>query len=230
MLREINTDFTLYDLLKDQGSAKTLIKIGSGNPIFNQGDVADSVYYILSGIIKIVVVSQSGKEAILAIHGRDNFFGEDCLIGQQNRTASAYALIDAEIVRIDRANLSRLIHDEPCFSEKFSYYLLARKSRIESDLIDRHFSCSEMRLIRALILLADVEGNGNSRTIISKISQETLADMVGTTRSRISFFMNKFRRMGLVNYGGDIEIDRARLSAMLPQYQNERFDTLSASL
>ena len=166
-------------------------------------------------MVKVTVVSEQGKEAVVAILGADEFCGEGCLTGQPLRLATATAMTDCEIMRLEKSTMTRVLHDEPAFSEMFVSHLLARTTRVEADLVDQLFNSSEKRLARALLLLANFGKDSPPEPIIAKISQETLAEMIGTTRSRVSVFMNKFRKLGLINYNGHIEIHRSLLNVVL---------------
>jgi CRP/FNR family transcriptional regulator, cyclic AMP receptor protein len=183
--------------------------------IFSQGDPADAVFYIQEGKVKVCVISESGKEAVVALHGNGDFFGEGCLIGQPLRLATAAAMTKCLIMRLDKAAMVRVLHDEPKFAEVFMSYLLTRNARVEADLVDQLFNSSEKRLARALLLMANFGKEGKKEPVIAKISQETLAEMVGTTRSRVSGFMNKFRQLGFVEYNGDIKVHNSLLSVVL---------------
>jgi len=183
--------------------------------VYRQGDSADSVFYIQSGKVKKTVVSEQGKEAVIAILDTGDFFGEGCLTGELLRLATVSALMNCVIARISKADITRVIHEEPAFAELFISHLLARNSRVEEDLVDQLFNSSEKRLARTLLLLANFGKEGRPEPIIAKVSQETLAEMIGTTRSRVSFFMNKFRKLGLINYNGSIEIHSSLLNVVL---------------
>ena len=183
--------------------------------VFRQGDPADSVFYIRSGKVKSTVVSEQGKEAVVALLGADDFFGEGCLAGQPLRLSTASAMAQCVIVRIAKADITRVIHEEPAFAELFISHLLARNSRVEEDLVDQLFNSSEKRLARTLLLLANFGKEGRPEPVIAKISQETLAEIIGTTRSRVSFFMNKFRELGLIDYNGHIEVHSSLLNVVL---------------
>jgi CRP/FNR family transcriptional regulator, cyclic AMP receptor protein len=183
--------------------------------IYTQGAPADSVFYIQSGKVKKTVLSEQGKEAVVALFGPGDFFGEGCLTGQPLRLATASATTESVIVRITKADVTRVIHEEPAFAELFIAHLLARNSRVEEDLVDQLFNSSEKRLARVLLLLANFGKEGKPEPVIAKISQETLAEMIGTTRSRVSFFMNKFRELGFVNYNGHIEVHSSLLDVVL---------------
>src|SRR5450755_3985409 len=168
--------------------------------VYTQGALADSVFYIQSGKVRKTVVSEQGKEAVVALFGTGDFFGEGCLTGQPLRLATVRAMTECVIVRITKATITRVIHEEPAFAELFIAHLLARNLRVEEDLVDQLFNSSEKRLARILLLLANFGKEGKPEPIIAKISQETLAEMIGTMRSRVSFFMNKFRELGLIDY------------------------------
>ncbi len=183
--------------------------------MFAQGDPADAVFYIQKGKVKVTVVSEQGKEAVVAILAADEFFGEGCLAGQAQRIATAAAMTESVIVRLEKAAIVRVIHQEPAFSEMFIAHLLGRTIRVEADLVDQLFNSSEKRLARVLLLLANFGKEGKPEPIIAKISQETLAEMIGTTRSRVSFFMNKFRKLGFIHYNGGIEVHSSLLNAVL---------------
>ena len=183
--------------------------------VYRQGDPADAVFYIRSGKVKSTVVSEQGKEAVVALLGTGDFFGEGCLTGQPQRLGTVSAMTECVIVRITKADITRVIHDEPAFAELFIAHLLARNSRVEEDLVDQLFNSSEKRLARILLLLANFGKESRPEPIIAKISQETLAEMIGTTRSRVSFFMNKFRELGLIDYNGHIEVHSSLLNVVL---------------
>jgi CRP/FNR family cyclic AMP-dependent transcriptional regulator len=183
--------------------------------VYTQGGPADSVFYIQSGKVKKTVVSEHGKEAVVALLGTGDFFGEGCLTGQPRRLATVSAMTECVIVRITKANITRVIHDEPAFAELFIAHLLARNVRVEEDLVDQLFNSSEKRLARILLLLANFGKEGRPEPILAKISQATLAEMIGTTRSRVSFFMNKFRELGLIDYNGHIEVHSSLLNIVL---------------
>jgi CRP/FNR family transcriptional regulator, cyclic AMP receptor protein len=183
--------------------------------VYRQGDPADSVFYIQSGKVKKTVVSEQGKEAVIAILDTGDFFGEGCLTGELLRLATVSSLMNCVIARISKADTTRVIHEEPAFAELFISHLLARNSRVEEDLVDQLFNSSEKRLARTLLLLANFGKEGRPEPIVAKVSQETLAEMIGTTRSRVSFFMNKFRKLGLIDYNGSIEIHSSLLNVVL---------------
>ena len=198
------------------GDGKTMLKFLKNQSIFSQGDASDAVFYIQQGKIKLTVVSSKGKEAVIAVLEPTHFFGEGCLIGQPLRMATANAMEGSTLVRIEKSAMTRVLHEEPAFSELFMAYLLSRNIRIEEDLVDHIFHSSEKRLARILLLLAHYgDERYNVDLLIPKISQETLADMVGTTRSRISFFMNKFRKLGFIEYKGGLKIHSSLLNIVL---------------
>jgi CRP-like cAMP-binding protein len=188
--------------------------------IFAQGDAADAVFYIKKGKVKVTVVSTQGKEAVVAILGMDEFVGEGCLIGQPKRLATASAMTDCVIMRVDKAEISRVLQTEPAFSQMFVSHILARNARIEEDLVDQLFNSTEKRLARVLLLLANFGKEGRPEPINAKISQETLAEMIGTTRSRVSHFMNKFRELGFIDYNGHLEVHSSLLSVFLADQPN----------
>jgi CRP/FNR family transcriptional regulator, cyclic AMP receptor protein len=188
--------------------------------IFTQGDAADSVLYIKKGKVKVTVVSKQGKEAVVAILGADEFLGEGCLIGQPKRLATATAMTDCVTMRVEKAEILRVLQEEPAFSQMFISHILARTARVEEDLVDQLFNSTEKRLARVLLLLANFGKEGRPEPINAKISQETLADMIGTTRSRVSHFMNKFRQMGFIRYNGNLEVHSSLLSVVLNEHPN----------
>ena len=201
-----------------------LARIGEGRSIgeyrkdeivMSQGDPADAVFYIQRGKVKLTVVSEQGKEAVIAMLGTNDFFGEGCLAGQAQRIATVATMTDSVIVRLEKAAIVRVIHREPAFSGMFMAHLLARAIRVEADLVDQLFNSSEKRLARLLLLMANFGKDEKPEPILVKISQETLADMIGTTRSRVSFFMNKFRKLGLIDYNGSIEVHSSLLNVVL---------------
>ena len=197
------------------GAGKTVTEFRKNQRVFSQGDVADAVFYIQKGKVKLTVMSEQGKEAVVAILEPGQFFGEGCMNGHPMRIATTTAMEDCVITEITKAAMIAALHDEPAFSELFMAYLLTRNSRIEEDLIDQLFNSSEKRLARLLLLLANFGKEGNPQAISPNVSQETLAEMVGTTRSRVSHFMNKFRKLGLISYNGHIEVNSSLLTAVL---------------
>jgi CRP/FNR family transcriptional regulator, cyclic AMP receptor protein len=188
--------------------------------IFAQGDLADAVIYIKKGKVKVTVVSKQGKEAVVAILGADEFLGEGCLIGQPKRLATATTMTDCVTMRVDKIDILQVLQDEPAFSKMFISHILARNARIEEDLVDQLFNSTEKRLARVLLLLANFGKEGRPEPIVAKISQETLAEMIGTTRSRVSHFMNKFRQMGFIDYNGHLEVHSSLLSVVLNDHKS----------
>jgi CRP/FNR family transcriptional regulator, cyclic AMP receptor protein len=206
------------------GEGKTILEFGKDQVVFAQGDAADAVFYIQKGRVKVVVISEQGKEAVVGIFGPGQFFGEGCMNGHSLRIATTTALEHCLITAITKTAMLAVLHDQPTFSEMFMAYLLTRNSRIEEDLIDQLFNSSEKRLARLLLLLAHFGKEGSPQPIIPNISQETLAEMIGTTRSRVSFFMNKFRKLGFISYNGKIEVNSSLLNAVLydkPEIKSE---------
>ena len=183
--------------------------------IFAQGDAADAVFYIKKGKVKVAVLSKDGKEAVVALLGPNEFVGEGCLIGQPKRLATASAMTECETMRVAKTEIQRVIHDEPAFSEMFVSHILARNARVEEDLVDQLFNSTEKRLARLLLLLANFGKEGRPEPILAKISQETLAEMIGTTRSRVSHFMNKFRELGFIDYNGHLEVHTSLVGVFL---------------
>ena len=188
--------------------------------IFAQGDAADAVFYIKKGKVKVTVLSKQGKEAVVALLGIDEFLGEGCLIGQPKRLATAVAMTDCVVMRVEKTELLRVLQQEPAFSQMFISHILARNARVEEDLVDQLFNSTEKRLARVLLLLANFGKDGRPEPVIAKISQETLAEMIGTTRSRVSHFMNKFRQMGFIHYNGHLEVHSSLLSVVLNDQPN----------
>jgi CRP/FNR family cyclic AMP-dependent transcriptional regulator len=208
-------DFDAKAFLAKVGEGKTILEFRKNQNIFQQGDVADTVFYIQKGRVKLTVLSEQGKEAVVAILEPGQFFGEGCMNGHKLRISTTTAMENCVITSIAKSAMVAAIHDQPKFSELFMAYLLTRNSRIEEDLIDQLFNSSERRLARLLLLLANFGKEGSPQPISPNISQETLAEMIGTTRSRVSHFMNKFRKLGLISYNGHIEVHNSLLSAVL---------------
>ncbi|HET9536460.1 MAG TPA: Crp/Fnr family transcriptional regulator [Mesorhizobium sp.] len=188
--------------------------------IFAQGEAADAVVYIRKGKVKVTVVSKQGKEAVVALLGADEFLGEGCLIGQPKRLATATAMTECVTMRVEKTEILRVLQEEPAFSQMFISHILARNARVEEDLVDQLFNSTEKRLARLLLLLANFGKEGRPEPIVAKISQETLAEMIGTTRSRVSHFMNKFRGMGFIDYNGHLEVHSSLLSVVLNDQPN----------
>ena len=194
---------------------RTVVAHRKGAVIYRQAAAADAVFYVQKGKIKITVRSQQGKEAVVALLSAGDFFGEGCLIGQPLRLATATAMAESEVMRVGRTEMIRVLHKEPAFAELFMAHLLTRNSRVEEDLVDQLFNSSEKRLARTLLLLANFGKDGGPQAITTPISQETLAEIIGTTRPRVSYFMNKFRKLGFINYNGHLEVHSALLSVVL---------------
>jgi CRP/FNR family cyclic AMP-dependent transcriptional regulator len=201
--------------LAEAGIGRVISKYTKHKKVFSQGDAADAVFYIQKGKVKLTVVSDQGKEAVVAVLGPDEFLGQGCLAGQLLCIATATAMSECEILRLDKSEIVRVIHEEASFSEMFVSHLLTRTIRVEEDLVDQLFNSSEKRLARTLLLLANFGKEGRPEPVIAKLSQETLAEMIGTTRSRVSFFMNKFRRLGFIKYNGHLEVHSSLLSVVL---------------
>jgi CRP/FNR family cyclic AMP-dependent transcriptional regulator len=197
------------------GEGKMIAKYRKDDIVFSQGDVADAVFYIQKGKLKLTVISEQGKEAVIAILGPGHFFGEGCLNGHGVRVATTTAMDECLITRIAKVAMIATLHDETDFAQLFMSYLLARNSRIEEDLVDQLFNSSERRLARLLLLLANFGKEGRPEPIVGKISQETLAEMIGTTRARVSFFMNKFRKLGYIDYNGHLNVHNSLLNVVL---------------
>jgi len=197
------------------GEGKTILEFRKDQVVFAQGDAADTVFYVQKGRVKVVVISEQGKEAVVGILEPGQFFGEGCMNGHSVRIATTTTMEDCVITSITKTAMLAAIHDHPKFAELFMSYLLTRNSRIEEDLIDQLFNSSEKRLARLLLLLANFGKDGAPQLISPNISQETLAEMIGTTRSRVSFFMNKFRKLGFITYNGKIEVNSSLLNAVL---------------
>jgi CRP/FNR family cyclic AMP-dependent transcriptional regulator len=210
-----NDEFDAKVFIAKVGAGKTILEFYKNQHVFEQGDVADTVFYIQKGKVKLTVLSEQGKEAVVAILGPGQFFGEGCMNGHKLRISTTTVMEDSVITSITKEAMLATLHDEPKFSEMFMAYLLTRNSRIEEDLIDQLFNSSERRLARMLLLLANFGKAGSPQQISPNISQETLAEMIGTTRSRVSHFMNKFRKLGLIDYNGHIEVHNSLLSAVL---------------
>jgi CRP/FNR family cyclic AMP-dependent transcriptional regulator len=201
--------------LSSVNGGRTVAAYRKNQTVYRQGDPADSVFYIQTGKVKLTVISDQGKEAVIAFLGEGDFFGEGCLDGQVLRLATVAALTPCSIMRIPKAEMVSVIHEQPAFAELFIAHLLQRNSRAEEALVDQLFNSSEKRLARTLLILANFGKEGPSEPVLAKISQETLAEMIGTTRARVSAFMNKFRRLGLIDYNGQIEVRRSLLNVIL---------------
>jgi CRP/FNR family transcriptional regulator, cyclic AMP receptor protein len=201
--------------LSETGKGRVVSTFDKGKIVFAQGEAANSVFYIHKGKVKLTVVSEQGKEAVIAMLGAADFFGEGCLTVQPLRMATATAMAECSIMRLEKSVVLQALHKEPAFAELLLSYMLTRSMRIEEDLVDQLFNSSEKRLARALLMMANFGKAGEPETVIPKISQETLAEMIGTTRSRVSFFMNKFRKMGFIKYNGTLEVHSSLLNVVL---------------
>jgi CRP/FNR family cyclic AMP-dependent transcriptional regulator len=197
------------------GEGREIIMFRKKHTLFSQGEVCDAVFYLQSGKVKLTVVSTNGKEATLGILGAGDFFGEGCLIGQTLRMTTATAVTEGAVLRVDKKSMMRVLHEERLFADTFVRYLLKQNIRREEDLVDQLFNSSEKRLARVLLLLAHIGKEGTPETIIPQISQETLAEMVGTTRPRVNFFMNKFKKLGFIDYNGGLQVRSSLLNVIL---------------
>jgi CRP/FNR family transcriptional regulator, cyclic AMP receptor protein len=207
--------FDIEAILSDAGRGTAKSSYAEGAVIFSQGEAADSIFYINEGKVKITALSAQGKEAVIAILDQGDFCGESCLAGQSRRMATAAAMTECLITRLDKAAMIRVLHEQPEFANKFMSHLLTRNIRVEADLVDQLFNSSEKRLARLLLILANFGKEGKPEPVIAKVSQEMLAEMIGTTRSRVSFFMNKFRKLGLIDYNGHLEVHSSLLNVIL---------------
>ena len=207
--------FDPKEFLATVNGGRTISAYRKDKTVFAQGDAADSVFYIQKGTVKITVLSEQGREAVVAILGPDEFCGEGCLSGQPRRISTATAMTDCEIMRLEKQTMIDALHNEQAFSEFFLKHVLARTLRVEEDLVDQLFNSSEKRLARALLLLANFGKEGRPEPIIAEVSQETLAEMIGTTRPRVSFFMNKFRKLGFIEYNGKLKVHSSLLNIVL---------------
>jgi CRP/FNR family cyclic AMP-dependent transcriptional regulator len=210
-----NREFDPNTFLATIGEGRRMVVVSKKQTVFVQGDDADAVFYIQKGKVRLTVVSKTGKEATIGIVSEGNFFGEGSLAGQIRRMGSAAAMIDCDLLRIDKRAMMAALHREHAFSDMFVAYLLARNIRYEEDLVDQLFNSSEKRLARVLLLLARFGKEGVPEAVVPKISQETLAEMVGTTRSRVSFFMNRFRKLGFIHYNGGLQVHSSLLNVVL---------------
>ncbi len=210
-----NPEFDPTTFLATIGAGRKFVPAPAKQAIYTQGDAADAIFYIQKGKVRLTVVSKIGKEATIGVLSEENFFGEGALAGQILRMGSAAAMTDCELLRIDKKAMMHALHREHAFSDLFVAYLLARNIRYEEDLVDHLFNSSEKRLARVLLLLAHFGKEGVPETVVPKISQETLAEMVGTTRSRVSFFMNRFRKLGFIHYNGGLQVHSSLLNIVL---------------
>jgi CRP/FNR family cyclic AMP-dependent transcriptional regulator len=215
MARKAESTFDPKAFLATVGQGHNVSDLRKNEVVFRQSATADAVFYIQKGKIKIVVVSQQGKEAVVGVMNPGEFFGEGCLIGQPLRLATAKAMTESQVVRVSKAAMLRAIHAEPSFADLFMTHLLTRNSRVEEDLVDQLFNSSEKRLARTLLLLTNFGKEGGPQPVTTPISQETLAEIVGTTRSRVSVFMNKFRKLGFIEYNGHLQIHSSLMSVLL---------------
>jgi len=215
MPKKPQASFDPKEFLASASGGRSITKYRKNQTIFKQGEPADAVFFVQKGKVRVSVVSDRGKEAVVSILGPDEFFGEGCLSGQALRIATVDAMTETVVVRIGKVEMVRLLQKEPLFSEMFTTHLLSRTMRIEADLIDQLFNSSERRLARLLLILANYGKEGKPEPILAKISQETMAEMIGTTRSRVSFFMNKFRKLGFIDYNGNIEVHQSLLNLVL---------------
>ena len=213
--KQAQASFDPKAFLATVSQGRTVTKYRKGDMVFEQEGPANAVFYVQKGKIKITVTSKQGKEAVIALLGPDEFLGEGCLIGQPLRLATATAMSDSEVLRVGKAEMVRVLHAEPTFGEMFIAHLLIRNTKIEEDLVDQLFNSSEKRLARTLLMLANFGKEEGSQPITTKISQETLAEIIGTTRPRVSHFMNKFRKLGFIKYNGEIRVNNSLLSVVL---------------
>ena len=215
MKRKPGRAFDLQDFLSSAGAARKVVEFRKKQRIFSQGDPADAVLYVQEGAVRLSVLSAGGKEAVVGMMGAGDFFGEGCLAGQPLRMGSATALLPTRLLVVEKKTMVRVLHEQHALADRFMAYVLGRNIRIEEDLIDQLFNSSEKRLARALLLMARYGMDGPPRRMKVKVSQEILAEMVGTTRSRVNYFMNKFRKLGFIEYNGGIRINDALLSVVL---------------
>jgi CRP-like cAMP-binding protein len=212
---KLKPDFNVKEFLSKANGGRTVATYDEDRVVFSQGDAADAVFYIQKGKVKLAVLSKQGKEAVVAILGVGDFFGEGCLAGQSVRMGTATSISACTIMRLAKSIVIRTLHDEPVFSETFVAHLLSRNIRIEEDLVDQLFNSSEKRLARVLLLLANFGKEEAPQTVVPKISQETLAEIIGTTRSRVNFFMNRFRKLGFIHYNGGLQVHSSLLNVVL---------------
>ncbi len=227
MANKRTTKFNPKLFLAKVGVGRSIARYSKDEIVYSQGDPADAVFFIQKGKVKISVVSEQGKEAVVSILAANEFFGEGCITGQPLRMATVATMSDSMIARLEKAAIIRVIHDEPAFSEMFIAHLVGRAIRFEADLVDQLFNSSEKRLARLLLLLGNFGKEGKPEPILAAISQETLAEMIGTTRSRVSFFMNKFRKLGFIKYNGHIEIHSSLLNMVLHDQPQLKIDRLN---
>jgi CRP-like cAMP-binding protein len=214
-VRSRRRPFNVIAYLETAGVVRHGSEFPRGKVVFEQGGDADAVYYLQEGAVKLTVLSSAGKEAVVAMLGRGDFFGEGCLAGQTLRMGTATAVVPTTVLRIPKAEMTRTLHEQPAFADRFIAHMLGRNIRIEEDLVDQLFNSSEKRLARTLLLLARYGKEDRTTRTLPRLSQETLAEMVGTTRSRVNFFMNKFRKLGFIQYNGGLKINNSLLSVVL---------------
>ena len=207
--------FRLGEYLSSTASGRAVVDFGQGRVVFSQGEPGAAVYYIRQGTIKLTTVSKGGKEAVIALLGAGDFFGEGCLLGQPRRLSTATAMRPTSLLVVDKKEMTRILHSERAFADRFILHMLKRNVRIEEDLVDQLFNSTEKRLARALLLLAHYGKEGRTETIIPNISQETLAEIIGTNRGRVNIFMNKFRKLGYIHYNGGLQINSSLVSVVL---------------
>jgi CRP/FNR family cyclic AMP-dependent transcriptional regulator len=207
--------FDLQSFLDTGGVARHILRFRKSEKIYTQGDVASGVKYIQKGGVRLSVINEAGKEAVVAMLGPGDFFGEGCLAGQRVCMGTATAIVPTSILFIEKSEMMRMLHTEPAFSDRFITHMLTRSIRVEEDLVDQLFNSSEKRLARSLLLLARYGQEDQPHGILPKVSQEMLAEMIGTTRSRVNFFMNKFRKLGFIKYNGGLQINTSLLSVVL---------------
>jgi CRP/FNR family cyclic AMP-dependent transcriptional regulator len=207
--------FDVQEYLSHAGVSRRVVKFRKAQVLFSQDDTCDNVLYIHSGHVKLTIVNPQGKEAVIALLGPGDFLGEGCILGNPVRMATATAMAPVEATLIEKAEMISVLHDQQAFADKFMYYMLERNIKIEADLVDQLFNSSEKRLARALLILARYGKEGAPDTMVAKISQETLAELVGTTRSRVNFFMNKFRKLGFIHYNGGLQVRSSLLNVVL---------------
>jgi CRP/FNR family transcriptional regulator, cyclic AMP receptor protein len=215
MAHKRQAPFDPKDFLSKTGVGRAISLFAKNQVVYSQGDAAEAVFYIQKGKVKLTVTSAQGKEAVVAVLEAKQFLGQGCLAGQMRYMASAIAMSECEIMRLEKTAIIQVLHEEPAFSEVFVSHLLMRNIRVEEDLVDQLFNSSEKRLARALLLLANFGKEGRPEPVIARVSQETLAEMIGTTRSRVSFFMNKFRKLGFISYNGHLEVHSSLLNVVL---------------
>ncbi len=215
-IRLVERRFDAAEFLAKSGVGKTLLELKKKQVLFSQGDVADSIFFVQQGRLKLTVVSKSGKEATVALLGPGDFVGEDSVAAvNSKRLATSTAITECALLRIQRAEMLRVLHQEHALSDVFCSFLLARNARIQEDLIDHMFNSAEKRLARILLLLAQFGKEGRPETVIPNLSHQMLAEMVGTTRSRVTFFMNRFRKLGFVEYNGEVQVHSSLLNVIL---------------